>query len=129
MGIEQRVSLPADGPPVWPAVRDLLAKLGYPVAVRMIDGELAFPDEQPPDSWRELRLGTPQGMVTVRRDGNDIRCVAWGNADAQLTQAWNAITWAVAAVTGGRVIDSTGSYTADEFRGRAELPPAFQMAS
>ena len=35
--------------------------------MRMIDGELALPDETPPDGWRELRVAAPEGMVTIRR--------------------------------------------------------------
>jgi len=61
----------ADGAPggsvTWRAAR-LPGQRGYSVQLRMIDGELAFPDEVPPETWRELRVGTPQGMLTLRRD-------------------------------------------------------------
>jgi hypothetical protein len=58
----------------------------------MIDGELAFPDEEPPQNWRELRLGTADGMmVTVRREGDRVVLVVWGNSDASLIRAWNAL--------------------------------------
>jgi hypothetical protein len=71
MGMAQSVTFPAGSLPSWSAVQDLLASRGFPVQVRMIDGELAFPDEEPPENWRELRLGTPDGMiVTVRREGD-----------------------------------------------------------
>jgi len=51
----------------------------------MIDGELAFPDEEPPANWHELRLGTAEGLaVTVRRESNRVVFVVWGNADAKL---------------------------------------------
>ena len=70
MGMDQTVSFAGRPMPAWPAVRDLLQQHGFPVQVRMIDGQLAFPDEAPPENWRELRLGTPQGMVTVRRDAS-----------------------------------------------------------
>ena len=43
MGMEHTVTFPAGSPPSWPAARDLLASHGFPVQVRMIDGELAFP--------------------------------------------------------------------------------------
>ena len=52
----------------------------------MIDGELAFPDETPADAWRELRVGTPQGMVTVRRDRDQVVLVTWGNAAVDLVR-------------------------------------------
>src|SRR3712207_8342677 len=35
----------------------------------------SFPDEVPPEGWRELRVGTPQGMVTLRREGGAVVCV------------------------------------------------------
>ena len=48
------------------ASAELLTVLRLPGrSMRMIDGELAFPDEQPPESWAELRVGTPA------RDGHD----------------------------------------------------------
>jgi hypothetical protein len=44
----------------------------------MIDGELAFPDEEPPEDWRELRIGTPEGMmVTIRRERDRVVLVVW----------------------------------------------------
>src|SRR5205814_1612460 len=62
MGMSQTVTFSQGKPPAWPAVRDLLAGRGYPVQMRMIDGELAFPDEEPPETWRELRVASSQGM-------------------------------------------------------------------
>ena len=72
MGMEQTVAFEAVNVPAWDAVGVLLFGLGYSVQVRMIDGQLSLPDEQPPDDWRELRVGTPQGMVTLRRAGDRI---------------------------------------------------------
>ena len=122
MGMDQTVSF-SGPPPSWEAARDLLARHGYPVQLRMIDGQLAFPDETPPDDWRELRLGTPQGMVTLRREAERILCVTWGNADAAMLQAWNALTWAVAAAGGGQVLTPAGLLEADTCRRGADLPP------
>jgi hypothetical protein len=124
MGMEQTVTFPADAPPAWPAVRDLLARRGYPVQVRMIDGQLSFPDEEPPEGWRELRLGTPQGMVTLRRGPGRIDFVTWGNADPELRRAWNALVWAFAEAGGGAVQTPAGAVDAATFRRTAELPPA-----
>src|ERR1700730_13908206 len=104
MGMEQTVTFPAGNQPFWPATRNLLASHGLSVQVRMIDGELAFPDEEPPEGWRELRLGTPEGvMVTVRRERDRIVLVIWGNANAALVQAWNALTWAFAETGRGKI--------------------------
>ncbi len=90
----------------------------------MIDGQLAFPDEVPPDEWKELRLGTPQGMVTLRRDGDAVVFVTWGNADAALRQTWNAVVWAFAAVGGGTIPTPNGAVDAETFRRQAEMPAA-----
>jgi hypothetical protein len=124
MGMELAVTLA--GPADWKAARDLLAGAGFPIQVRMIDGELAFPDEEPPEAWRELRLGTPQGMVTVRREAERLVFVTWGNADAALRQAWNALAWAFAESGGGQVVTEAGPLTAAEFRRAADLPPVLR---
>jgi hypothetical protein len=122
MGMEQIVTFPDGRPPAWTAVGELLAAHGFPVQMRMIDGQLAFPDETPPDDWRELRLGTPQGMVTLHREPDRVRCVTWGNADAALRQAWNALTWAVAEAGQGQVLLPSGPLSAADFRRGSELP-------
>jgi hypothetical protein len=93
----------------------------------MIDGELAFPDEEPPESWRELRLATPEGMVvTARREQDRVVLVVWGNADAELLRAWNAITWAFADAAKGHVQAADGLQTAAEYWRRADLPQALR---
>jgi hypothetical protein len=103
MGMDLNVTLPQGQPPPWPAVRDLLAQRGLPVQLRMIDGELAFPDEQPPEGWRELRISGTGGMVTLRREAERVVCVIWGNATDELRQLWQAVAEAVAQASGGRV--------------------------
>jgi hypothetical protein len=121
MGVDQRVTF-AGAPPSWQALRQVLAQSGYPVQLRMIDGQLAFPDEEPPESWQELRVASSAGMVTLRREGQELVCVTWGNADAGLRQAWNALAWASAATGGGKVQTARGPLDAEAFRRVAELP-------
>ena len=121
MGMEQAVNF-SDTLPTWNAVQTLLAGRGYPVQLRMIDGELAFPDEAPPAAWKELRVGTGQGMITVRREGNRLVFVTWGNADAEMRKAWNALTWAFAAAGGGQIETAQGAINSAEFLQRAEVP-------
>src|SRR5947209_20147004 len=121
MGMDQTVTFAAAVPP-WPAVRDLLARGGFPVELRMVDGELAFPDEEPPETWRELRLGTPHGMVTLRRDADRISFVVWGNAERALLQARNALMAAFAETGGGEVQTEAGYLTSAQFRAAADLP-------
>src|SRR5947209_19758679 len=120
MGLDQTATFPGGAAPDWPAVRDLLARHGFPVQLRMIDGELAFPDEEPAAAWRELRLGTPQGMVTVRREADRVTFVTWGNADAALRQAWNAVAWAFAEAGGGQLLTAAGAQSAADFRRGAD---------
>jgi hypothetical protein len=106
MGMHQTVTFPGDTP-AWPAVQTLLAERSIPVKVQMIDGELSFPDEVPSEHWKELRIGTPGGTVTVRRSANQVACVVWGNADATLRQAWIAVAQAFADAGQGSVSSKT----------------------
>jgi hypothetical protein len=125
MGMDQAVTF-ADTIPTWNAVQTLLAARGYPVLMRMIDGQLAFPDETPPETWRELRVGTAQGMVTIRRDGQRLVFVTWGNADAELRQAWNALAWAFAQTGGGIIQTAEATVSVEDFVSRAEMPAALR---
>jgi hypothetical protein len=126
MGMDQTVSFAGKPIPTWAAVSALLTRRGFAVQMRMIDGQLAFPDEAPPDEWKELRLGTPQGMVTLRRDGGSVVFVTWGNADEALRQAWNALVWAYAEAGGGLVQTPQGAADAETFRKQAEMPVALR---
>jgi hypothetical protein len=123
MGQERVVRFPSGVVPAWPLVGELLTRHGFPITMRMIDGQLSFPDEQPTDSWTELRVGTPQRMVTLRRESDGVRLVTWGNADAAMLQAWNAVTWAIAEAGGG-LIDAQSP---DEFRRQADLPACLRV--
>ncbi|MSQ96375.1 MAG: hypothetical protein EXR98_17730 [Gemmataceae bacterium] len=119
--MDQKVTFAPPRAPAWPEVVALLASRKFPVQIRMIDGELAFPDETPPHDWRELRIGTPPGMITLRREPDGITLVIWGNAEADMRQAWNAVTWAIAQAVGGVI----GTLTLEEFTKTAELPAGF----
>jgi len=122
MGIEQSISFASNSLPSWVALKGFLDQHGFPVQLRMIDGELAFPDEVPADTWRELRVGTPAGMVTMRRDSDRLVLVTWGNADPSLLQAWNVLVWAAAELGDGRIGSPNGVVTAADFRRAADLP-------
>ena len=122
MGMDRKVVLPLDTLPSWARLAEFFTALQFPVKMMMIDGELSFPDDQPPDTWRELRVGTPLGMVTLRREDDGVRVVTWGNAEGPLRQAWDAMTWALAEVFGGAIEDHEGTLSAQEFARKAELP-------
>jgi hypothetical protein len=129
MGMEQIVAFPKSQPPTWTAVAELLARYGFPVTLRMVDGELAFPDETLPETWQELRLGTPQGMVSVRRQGERLAVVVWGNADPGLRQAWNALAWGFAEAGEGRIETADGPRSPADYRRTADLPAALSSSA
>jgi hypothetical protein len=126
MGMDQKVVFPPQDIPAWTQFADTLAQHKCPVQLRMIDGELALPLETPPHDWKELRVGTAAGMVTLRRDANGVTLVVWGNADDKLTQAWNALTWALGHLTGGGIHVATASFSAADFAEKADLPDGFR---
>src|SRR5262245_34587577 len=126
MGIERKVRCVPGGVPSWLVLAQFLAERGLPVQLRMIDGELAFPDEEPKPDWRELRVGTPGGMITMRRDQDEVTLVTWGNADEAMRQAWNALAWALAKLSDGVIETHSGTRFPDQFASSAELPPTFR---
>jgi hypothetical protein len=101
--MQQRVVFGERGCPSWAAVGEHLQQQGFPIQMRMIDGQLAFPDEMPADAWNEVRVGILGGMITARREQDGVTLVTWGNADEQLRQAWNALTAAFAELSGGQM--------------------------
>ena len=120
--MEQTVTVPAGAAMPWTEVASRLAEHGYAVQVRMIDGLPAFPDEQPPDDWHELRVGTPAGMVTLRRTPAGVGVVTWGNAGPDLQRAAHALLWAVADVGGGHIETPAGGQSAADYAQEADLP-------
>ena len=103
MGMDRKVTLPPNTVPAWDRLAAYFAARQFAVRMTMIDGELSFPDETPPETWRELRLGTPNGMVTLRREDDGVRVVIWGNATGPMLEDWNAVTMAVAEAFGGLI--------------------------
>jgi hypothetical protein len=123
MGLDRTVRFPTDETPPWPAIRAQLLRVGELGQLRMIDGLPAFPDEEPPGDWREVRVGTMAGMVTVRRAAGTLTCVVWGNADPALNAAWAKVVWACAAAGGGTIDTPAGSVAAEDFARDAGLAP------
>jgi hypothetical protein len=95
MGMSQMVRCP-DGVPGWARVVNWLAERGLPVQMRMIDGQLALPDELPGPMWKELRVSMAAGMVTIRRQDDVVELTIWGNADPALQDAGNLLAVAYA---------------------------------
>jgi hypothetical protein len=120
--MEQKVTWHASTRFSWPQFRDDLACRGLAVQLRMIDGQLAFPDEEPPEEWSDLRIGMPSGMVTLRREPQGIRLVVWGNADEALRSEWNALTLVLAKRYDGRIETAQGVLQPEEFAQTVQLP-------
>lgn len=122
MGMEQTVHFPTQDPPAWGEVADLLARSGLPVEMRMIDGELSFPDEQPPPTWRDLRIAARGAMVTLRRAEGRVAVVSWGTADEAQRGLANAAAWALAQAGGGQVQVGDRPLAPGPFARQAEMP-------
>jgi hypothetical protein len=90
MGMERVIAFSGRAP-AWEAIQKELGAAGLPVVVRMIDGLPAFPDEVPAEGWREVRISTPAGMMTLRQQPGGIAVVVWENADEQLLREWEKV--------------------------------------
>lgn len=104
MGMQREISYTGNAP-TWPVIRRKLLELGESPQMRMIDGELALPDDEPSESWKELRLKLIGGMVTLSRSAGKCQCTTWGNADANLRLSWDKLTWATANAAKTALID------------------------
>jgi hypothetical protein len=124
MGIDQTVIFPSEqAAPDWSTVRDWLTQRGLSVRMKLIDGEIALPDEQPPPDWAEIRVGGPEGMVSLGRQGERVQLTVWSEPAAELRRLWNALTLGFAIVGGGRVIRPDGEeMDPQRFTEAAELP-------
>ena len=89
MGLE--VVVPRVSTVALATLLDRLAAAGLPSALAMVDNVLQGPGATPPASWRDARLRTPAGVVTLRRVPSGIAIVVFGNADEPLRSAQRTI--------------------------------------
>jgi hypothetical protein len=68
-----------------------LAAAGLPSALAMVDNVLQGPGALPPAVWRDARLRTPAGMITLRRVPSGVAVVVFGNADEPLRAAQRTV--------------------------------------
>ena len=73
MGLELTVD---DARPLAEALASLAG-----VSIVMIDGALVMPGAAPPATWSDVRVKTPAGTFALKRRGDAIGIVAFGNAD------------------------------------------------
>jgi hypothetical protein len=66
-----------------PDLAALLAKLPG-TTLLMVDGQLVSPKVSPPSTWQDVRLKTPAGTVTLKRQGDHVSLTVFGNADEAL---------------------------------------------
>jgi hypothetical protein len=93
MGLEIVVTRPEA--PSIPAVLERLAAAGLPSMVVMVDGQLQDPSRPIPERWSDLRIRTPAGTVSLKRRPDGIAVVVFGNADAPMIKAQEAIAEAL----------------------------------
>ena len=70
----------------WSKISGSMAKFEPKGTIRMADGQLTFPDEEPPTDWKELRTALPAGMVTIRKTPTGATLVTWGNVSQELIE-------------------------------------------
>lgn len=68
----------------WNKISAALARFEPKGIIRMADGQLTFPDEEPLADWKELRIALPAGMVTIKRNPTGLTLVTWGNVSPEL---------------------------------------------
>jgi hypothetical protein len=64
-----------------------LANAGITAMVVMLDGQLVAPGAPLAAGWRDARLRTPAGTVTLARRPGQVAVVIFGNADEALRKA------------------------------------------
>jgi hypothetical protein len=83
MGLEVVVTAPPD----LRVALDRAGRAGLACTVAMIDGQLCLPTANIPERWRELRLRTEAGMITLERRIAGVAVVVMSNADERLKEA------------------------------------------
>lgn len=95
MGLDITIKCPTPMPD-W---RTIASRLSFAAPLRMIDGLPAFPDEEPPADWQELRVMLPAGMVTLRRVADGVQLVTWENVGAELLAQRDELAAAMSSTT------------------------------
>jgi hypothetical protein len=89
MGLE--VVVPRSGELQLSALLARLGAAGLPSTLAMVDHVLQGPGAGPPATWRDVRLRTPAGIVTLRRAPSGVAVIVFGNADDRLLAAQRTV--------------------------------------
>ena len=96
MGLE--VVVPRVSSVELPKLLERLAAAGLPCTIAMVDNVLQGPGATPSPAWRDVRLRTPAGVVTMRRVPSGVAVVVFGNADDPLRAAQRTIAETLVAL-------------------------------
>lgn len=96
MGLE--VIVPPTATLRLPALLERLAASGLPSTIAMVDDVLQGPGAAPPAIWRDIRLRTPAGLVTLRRVPGGVAVTVFGNADDRLRAAQRTVAETLLAI-------------------------------
>lgn len=100
MGLE--IVVPIEGAVPLAAAVARLDAAGTPCLIVMVDGNLQAPGAPPPaEGWRDVRLGTPAGTVTLARRPGGVAVVVFGNADDALREMQRRVADALVATASG----------------------------
>jgi len=90
--------VPVRGMPSLAALLERLAAAGLPTSLLMVDNSLVSSKVPPPSTWRDARLKTAAGTVTLKREAAGISVTVFGNADEALQAAQSLIAQILAQI-------------------------------
>ena len=99
----------------WNKLVGQLGKQGIAIEMRMIDGEIAFPTDEPTEDWKELRVSHSGAMLTIRRQPSGIELVSWNTDDTAIATLRENLALAAACVSEGTVHCDGKTYSADKY--------------
>jgi hypothetical protein len=85
------IQVPGRGTPSLSQLLEKLAQANLPSSIIMIDNQLVSPKVPPPTTWRDVRLKTPAGTVSLKLEPAGVSVTVFGNADEKLVAAQQAI--------------------------------------
>ena len=124
MGLDRTIRFPTAETPAWEAIQNTTrtSRRVGPTAHDRRNARVSR-TKLPDAGWKELRVGTAAGMITIRRRPGMLSCVVWGNPDAALNAAWTKVIWACAEAGNGSIEMPAGLLSAEDFAQSVNLLP------